>query len=428
MRKKQITESGFRKALDGRFTGFIYYNPHKKKNIRVSSSDGWPDNVYSLDDARKERGRILAKIDVNLLESKQRLDWLNKYQKFDKLYEEYEKWIQRRATNSWKTTTSHIRNHVLYWFLEVSSLNNPEMWPRRFNDFKDFLLKVEPIKVSKDKLSKNSVNNIIKALNSFLMFLEREHQLGPFVRCECVKTGKAERRGLEAIYTEDEIKLVTKKLTDVNPKYGTFFKLLCRTGMRSNEALGLHIKSFVVNQIPKEKKALFRKMSDSGIELYGFILLRDQPQLEYLYDKKGSVPRKPLKARREIDPRYNRYIPLVNKELTQDLVELRERSRLEKRPNEEDKLLFGFAYQPFYRAFYDIVRNLKLTDKDVHSCRHTFATWLTRKVEGDRSVSEDVLGHSSAEVNKRYVHLAEELEANFNIEQEDASEIRAVKF
>lgn len=427
MKKKQPSEKGFRKALDGRFTGFVYYNPHKKKNVRVSSSDGWPDNILSLEDARKERARILAKIDVSLVEAKKRMDWLNKYQKFDKLYEHYENWIQRRAVNSWKTTTSHIRNHVLYWYLELNSINNPEMWPRHFNDFKDWLLSEEPIKVSKGKLSKNSVNNIIKALNSFLSFLEREHHLGPFVRCECVKVGKAERRGLEAIYSDDEIKVLVKKLSDVNPKFGLFFRLLCKTGMRANEALGLHIKSFAINNFPVEKKALFRRMSEAGIDIFGFILLRDQPQLDCLYDKKGLVPRKPLKGRREIDPRYNRYIPLIDKDLTQELVKLREQARKEDRATDEDRLLFGFPYQHFYRSFYEIIRELKFKDKDVHSARHTFATWLTRKVEGDRSVSEDVLGHSSSEVNKRYVHLAEELEANFNIDLDEGSEVRAIK-
>lgn len=424
----QNSEKGFRKAIDGRYLGFVFYNPKAKKNVRISSSDGWPDNVYSLEAALKEKSRILAKIDVNLTLAKQRIDWINKYQKFDKLYEEYEKWIQRRAMNSWKTTCSHIRNHVFHWYLDVQSNNNPEMWPRYFNDFKDWLLKEEPLKVSKGKLSKNSINNIIKALNSFLSFLEKEHHLGPFVRCECVKVGKNERRGLEAIYSDEEIKIITRRLSEVDHKYGVFFNLLCKTGMRSNEALGLHIKSFVINKIPLEKKALFKRISESGIDLFGFILLRDQPQLEYLYDKSGAVPRKPLKGRSEVSPMYNRYIPLINKELTQNLVELRELAKKEDRPNDEDKLLFGFPYQHFYRVFYKLIRDLKIKDKDVHSARHTFATWLTRKVEGDRSVSEDVLGHSSSEVNKRYVHLAEELEANFNIEQEETTEIKAIKF
>lgn len=69
-----------------------------------------------------------------------------------------------------------------------------------------------------------------------------------------------------------------------------------------------------------------------------------------------------------------------------------------------------------------------MKDKDIHSTRHTFATWLTRKVEGDRRVSEDVLGHSSSAINKRYVHLAEELEANFGSENDDVSLIQAIKF
>lgn len=427
-KQPQKSIKGFRQALEGRYTGFVYYNPHKKKNVRVSESDGWPDNVYSIEEAIKERARILGKIDASLVEAKKRLDWMEKYQKFDVLYKEYEKWIQRRAPNSWKTTTSHIRNHVFHWFLKLNSFNNPELWSRQFNNFTDFLLKEAPIKASYGKLSRNSINNIVKALNSFLKFLEKEHHLGPFPRCECVKIGKNERRGLEAIYSDAEIKLIVGKLSEKNSKYGIYFSLLCKTGMRANEALGLHIKSFSVNSLPHEKKALFRRISEAGIDIYGFILLRDQPELEYLYDKNGSVPRKPLKGRTEIDPRFNRYIPLIDKKITEELLRIRDEVKKEDRLLDEDKLLFGFPYQHFYRCFYDIVRGLKIKEKDVHSARHTFATWLTRKVEGDRSVSEDVLGHSSAEVNKRYVHLAEELEANFNMENEVSSEVKAIKF
>ncbi len=289
--------------------------------MRICEKHGWPDNVYSLEAAKKEKARILAKIDVELTDAKKRLNWINKYQKFDKLFEEFEVWAKRKAPNSWQSSISFIKNYVFHWYLDLNSNNNPEMWPRSYNKFTDWLRVQDPIKSSTGKLSKNTVNNIIKSLNSFLSFLEREHYRGPFVRCETLLCGKDERRGLEAIYSEQEIDLVTKRLSQVNPKYATYFQLLCKTGMRASEALGLHVKSFRIGKTPTENTALFKRMSEAGIEIFGYVLLRDQPKLEYLYDKNGSVPRKPLKARSELDPRFNRYIPLINRDLAKALLE-----------------------------------------------------------------------------------------------------------
>lgn len=121
----------FRKALDGRFTGFIYFDPFKKKNVLIGEKSGWPSNVYSLEDAIKERGRILGKIDSSLTEAKKRLDWMNRYQKFDKLAVEFETYIKRKAPNSWKTSISYLKNYVLFWFLNEKALNNPEEWRRQ---------------------------------------------------------------------------------------------------------------------------------------------------------------------------------------------------------------------------------------------------------------------------------------------------------
>ena len=118
-----------------------------------------------------------------------------------------------------------------------------------------------------------------------------------------------------------------------------------------------------------------------------------------------------LKGRREISPLFNRYIPLIDEQITTDIVALIE-SKVRAEIAGPDNLIFGFKKMEFYMALSGILKAMNLKDKDVHSCRHTFATWLTRMCGGDRRVSEDVLGHSSSDVNKRYVHLAEELEAN----------------
>lgn len=406
-----MSKKGFRQTKTGQYTGFIYFDPAQGKNVRIGKKDGWPSNVYSFEDAMKERGRILGKIDARLTEAKKRLDWMGRYQKFDEIIEEYENWIAKKAPNSYSTSLSYLKNYVLYWFLSEKALNNPEEWRRHYHDFVEWLTQENrALKLRTSNLSKNTINNIIKSLNALLTFLEEKHLLGPFARCKELQVGHDERRGLEALYSESETEIITKKLTDIDPKFSLFFRLLLKTGMRFNEAIGLHVDSFSFS-IPKEKISLFKKFDEAEIPYYGFILLKDQPKLKQIFDAQGKVPRKPLKGRREISPLYNRYIPLIDEQITNEIVQLIE-SKIRSDVAGPDNLIFGFKKMEFYMALAGILKAMNLKEKDVHSCRHTFATWLTRKCGGDRSVSEDVLGHSSSEVNKRYVHLAEELEAN----------------
>lgn len=421
-------DMGFRKAKDGRITGFVYYDKSKQKNVRIGAESGWPDNVYADHDAKSERSRILGRIDASLLDAKKRLDWINKYQKFDQLFEEFETWVKKRAPNSWQSSMSNLKNYTMFWFLQQRSLSNPELWPRHFNDFTEWLLSERPLKISKGKLSKNTVNNIIKATNSFLRFLEKQHFLGPFIQLEEVRVGKSERRGLESIFSEEDQNLVEQRLGQIDPRFGVIFRLLCKSGMRVNEALGLHIGSLVFKRIPEEEAALFRRFQDARIPYFGFILLKDQPSLDSIFDSQGKVPRKSLKGRREIAPQFNRCIPIIDRDLALAMKELKASARGSAKQSPEDQLLFGVTYRQFYTAFYRVRAELKLRSKNIHSARHTFSTWITRKMGGDRTVSEKVLGHSSADVNKRYQHLAQELEVKLQSAiEEDDCEITQLK-
>lgn len=58
--------------------------------------------------------------------------------------------------------------------------------------------------------------------------------------------------------------------------------------------------------------------------------------------------------------------------------------------------------------------------------RRTFATWLTKKCQGDKTVSAEVLGQSER-IEEHYVHLAEELEQQRN-QVQSSREVRKVVF
>lgn len=435
---KQKSIEGFRVSADGRYTGFIYHDRKTQVTTRYGYKQGWPQNIYSLEKAKIERGRVLAKIDARMTEAAQRIAWQKKYSDFDLLSDEYSSWIKdslkRKTVESY---LSNVKNYVFYFFIEQENLNNIETWPQNFKGFRNFLNEAAALKISK-KLSTNSKNNCVKALNSFLKFMEEEHSKGPFPRCKEFKTGKEDRRGLDDLYSDQE----TKKLINGAKSavlagadgdlYSLFLKLLAQSGMRANECLGMHVGSFTFGEIPDAKRALFKRISEAGYSIYGYILLTDQPELVSIYDEHGKVPRGPLKARKEIAPEYNRYIPLLDEETATELANLVSRRRKEKKGPKEDNLIFGFTYADVYKVLLELRASGQIKeDADLHSIRHSFSTALTKACQGDKTVSAEVLGQSER-IAERYIHLNEEIERDRRQESDEklspTSKVKKVSF
>lgn len=397
-------------SAEGRVLSFIYFDRTEKRNKRIGFKEGWPSNIYDLEEAKKEKQRFIGKIDGAFTAAAKRLETINKFGDPQQRMEAYAAWVEVRSPNTASYYMSNLKNYVFPYFYGELSEPNFENWRRNYLEFTKWLLESKPVKIS-SSLSRNTINNIINSLNSFLSFLEEKEALGPFVRCKKVSVGKKEKRGLDEIYTDEEVGRLVKAVREVKPIYGTLVLLLAQSGMRVNEALGLHFQSISFGKIAPQKKFIFSRMQQAGYDIYGYILLTDQPALDGLFDSKGHVPRKPLKGRKEIAPQYNRYIPLISEGLATELSELanlREKGK-PKGQAVEDTLLFGFSYSEFYRDFLKIRANLRL-NKDIHSLRHSFATSLARRCGGDTSIAVNVLGHSRAEITERYVHLAEELE------------------
>lgn len=168
--------------------------------------------------------------------------------------------------------------------------------------------------------------------------------------------------------------------------------------------------SFTFGSVPEAKRALFKRIAEAGYSIYGYILLTDQPELESLYDSTRKVPRGPTKARDEIAPEYNRYIPLIDEETATQLATLVSRKLKKQKCAKQDNLIFGFTYAQMYKVLCELRSKGKIkAGADVHSLRHTFSTELTKRCQGDKTVSAEVLGRSER-IAERYGHLNEELE------------------
>jgi Phage integrase family len=154
------------------------------------------------------------------------------------------------------------------------------------------------------------------------------------------------------------------------------------TGLRVNEGLGLSLDSLVQGEI--ENKAFHEQLKNHGINYVGYLSLESQPLSSiHIRNQSGNVPRKALKGRRTIDPKNNRIIPLINKEVFNTLVKQYFAQRelyLKKKfgDNPKDYLLFdGLNKQRFGVHLKKASQNLKIRHFTPHSCRHTFATQFT---------------------------------------------------
>jgi len=169
---------------------------------------------------------------------------------------------------------------------------------------------------------------------------------------------------------------------------------------RIGEALSLRKSDVIIGSVPQGEKWIFRALQDSNIEFFGYNLLKSQ--LADLDDLKSK--REALKGRKSIKPENNRIIPIINKQLAEELL---------KSSQGNDELIFNIQYSIVYSALIEARKKLNWSQtKDLHSLRHTFTTKFVRMCGGDPRIVEKVLGHSKPRVTQIYNHLADELEAS----------------
>lgn len=242
-------------------------------------------------------------------------------------------------------------------------------------------------------------------------------------------------RGIEDLVSDDEQSHLLTKLRDLDPKMATYIKLLNLTGMRPNEALGLHVNSIVLGKWQDGEEWVLKRIVEAGYNVYGYIVLRDQPASYKLQEVSGAVPRRPLKGKKKIAPEHFRFIPIIDYALAKELAELKasaiaEFKKERKVVSREDALLFGFTYGQISKKVRELFDEIGCHTKSLYCLRHTFITRFSKALGGDTRLTEIIVGHTDKRMMIRYNKLRQEMEGQAIIdaqEEMDQFEIKAIE-
>ncbi|MDR3607570.1 MAG: site-specific integrase [Oligoflexia bacterium] len=145
-----------------------------------------------------------------------------------------------------------------------------------------------------------------------------------------------------------------------------------------------------------------------------FSCLESQPSLDAIRADNGGVPRKPLKHRKGIDPRWFRYVPVFD-EAAWNLLARRANTQVtlyESRKFGDDLrnyLLFdGLTASMFYGDLQKAFARAKVRPRGPHKLRHTFLTWFYDAISDDNFLAEAVAGHRDKAMMEIYSHSAEQ--------------------
>jgi integrase len=402
--RQKISYSGGFRLTDGYYTSFIIYNPTLKKNERITIIPKTQD----LETALAFRKNIEIKYGITQIRAKKRFEFLQKYNDQQKLFESYIEHRKKVAKRSWKDEASRLTCYVFPYFIGNLNLNHASQWFEYWREFQYSLKScIRNNTKTPKELTVNSKDNIIRAANSFISYVELVENGSPLKKLPEFKYEEKGQRGIESVYTSEEIDLVYREFIELNEtKYADLWLILSKTGMRVGEGIGLMFEDVVFNSVPTQEKWIFKALQGKT-EMYGYILLKSQPLDVNKLIIKGTVKRAPLKKRKKISPEYNRVIPLI------DLNTAKTLQKLKNEVSSYNLLFEGCSYRVFYKLFVNIKKKLRLDkNRDIHSLRHTFATQFTKLCDGDPRLAEKVLGHSDPKMTIRYNHLANEMESS----------------
>lgn len=392
------------------------------EHIRNSQDEKEVDEWCRLQDAAVQSRRFRLE---------QALAWRTKYHDKDKLLEMFTEKLKKIAPKSWRTSICHLENYVFHFFLDIKQLNNMNDWELYFEEFVDWLGKVKPMKGVQPHLALNTQNNIITANNQFLAFMEEKHQIARFKKCPAHPDELLPKVSAEDLIEDHELPVVQAALLEIREVSSKMYRVGHQTGLRSMELKGLCLPFITQGNMldgPKTEK-IHRALEERGLGNYhGYICLESQAAIDavrvaksyYDVDLKrhlvaGTVPRVPLKCRKDISPKWYRYIPIYDKETWNILVEACEvaSALYEKRiygNDPRDYLLFdGITSSSFYADVVKAFEKTGLRYRCPHKLRHTFLTWFYDKIGEDSFLAEKVGGHRDKKSIEIYSHIREQI-------------------
>lgn len=341
-----------------------------------------------------------------------RLKWKTQYYEFAKISDGYIEDCKKLQPNSWKNTEFYLHQYVFPFFLDIKKSNNPNNWSFHFEDFKKWL-EEEAIGAKKTKklIAYSTKNHCIKTLNTFLSYLVRKNlvEKSNVYKMTAFPASKVNSRDANSVMSEEEFKIVHALLKESSPLVATFFECAYWTGMRFNEIYGLSLDDIFIGEM--DDSVLKTAMDDHEIPYYGYVVLESQPATKTRQRKSdGTIKRKPLKGKPKIDEKHNRLIPIVSKELFNNLVRLYkvQEEKFKNKiygTNRKDYVLFENLTST--EAVVDLRKaygKTKYVQKGYHCCRHTRCTELVGKTR-DFVLARFWLGHARQETTLRYTHI-----------------------
>lgn len=341
-----------------------------------------------------------------------RLQWKTQFYEFAKIADDYIEDCKKTQPNSWKNTEHALHQYVYPYFLDVKKSNNPNNWSLHFDDFKDWLEnEAVGIRRPRRQISYATKNHCIKTLNTFMTFLMRQNlvEKSNVYKMTAFPGSKINRRDASALIPEDEFRVIHQLLKEKNPVAATFFETAFWTGMRFSEIFGLSIDDLFPGDL--DESVLSTALVHHKIPYFGYIVLESQPAKK-IRDRMpdGSIKRKPLKGKPKIGEKHNRIIPIISKELFNNLVRLYkiQKEKFDRRvygTNPKDYVLFEeLTHSEAVVTLRETYGLTKYLTKSYHCCRHTRCTELVGKTR-DFVLAQMWLGHARQETTLHYTHI-----------------------
>lgn len=398
-----------RKLTNGeQYFSFVYWDGEKRIRLK---KDECP-HFTSREKAEEWANAKEAEINTAKSRIMRRLQWKTQYYEFSKLSDSYIEYCKKTQPSSWKNSAFDLENYVIPYFLDVKKSNNPNNWSLHFEDFKRWLEEdAYTIKRNRRLISYSTKNHCIKTLNTFLEYMKKQNLVDPsnVYKVTSFPSHKVGSRNAEHLIAPEEFKEVHRNLVETNPLVSTFFETAYWTGMRFNEIFGLSMDDLMAGEL--QDNVLGPALKDHKIDCFGYILLESQPATKIrLRLNNGVIKRKPLKGKHKIDPKFNRLVPIISKELFNNLVKLYkiQEEKFKKKiygPDPKNYVLFeDLNTTEASMALRDAYKNTKYTPKSYHCCRHTRCTELVGQTR-DFVLARYWLGHARQETTLKYTHI-----------------------
>lgn len=338
--------------------------------------------------------------------------WRTQFYEFSKLSDEYIEHCKKVQPNSWKNTEFYLNHYVLPFFLDVKKSNNPNNWSLFFEDYRNWLEdEAYTVTLPKKLIAYSTKNHCIKTLNTFLDFLIRKNMLDKsnVYKMTGFPASKINMRDAGSLISKEEFRAVHGILQETNPLVAIFFQTAFYTGMRFNEIYGLSIDDLFKGTL--DESVLKKALDDHEMEYFGYVALESQPAAKIRNRlPNGSIKRKPLKGKPKIDEKFNRLVPIIDKDLFNNLVKLYkvQETKLQQNlygSNPKDYVLFeDLTTTEAAISLRDAYAKTKYKAKGYHCCRHTRCTELVGQTR-DFVLARYWLGHARQETTLRYTHI-----------------------